>query len=98
MRTHTGERPYPCPHCNHKSVTSSQRIQHIERAHTIDRKKFTCDECSKVYTSKSRLKEHQIMRHSNIPRPEFPCEYCDKTFAYRKNCLAHARKHHREFL
>lgn len=33
MRTHTGEKPYQCPHCDHKATQKSNLKKHIEKIH-----------------------------------------------------------------
>ena len=33
IRTHTGERPFPCPHCNYAASEKSHLKSHIARKH-----------------------------------------------------------------
>ncbi|KAG7165923.1 Zinc finger protein 536-like 5 [Homarus americanus] len=33
IRTHTGEKPYACPHCPYRATTSSSIKSHMDRHH-----------------------------------------------------------------
>ena len=33
MRTHTGERPYPCPACDYRATTRSNMLRHVNNKH-----------------------------------------------------------------
>jgi uncharacterized Zn-finger protein len=56
LRTHTGERPYPCFDCDKRFITSSELKVH-QRIHTGE-KPFYCYDCGKSYYQLKQLKEH----------------------------------------
>ncbi|KAM4601202.1 uncharacterized protein ACJ7VT_021002 [Polymixia lowei] len=52
---------------------------------------YNCGVCSKRFSSKSCLLEHQNKRHQT-ERP-FKCEFCGKAFSLRKQLKEHERRH-----
>ncbi|KAF3691768.1 Zinc finger protein 208 Zinc finger protein 91-like [Channa argus] len=52
---------------------------------------YNCPHCSRQFTSKSSLLEHQNKQHFN--EKPFKCELCGKTFALRRYLREHERRH-----
>ena len=48
MMTHTGEKPFACPHCDYRAAQKGQLDAHHMRIHTRE-KPFACPHC--VYRS-----------------------------------------------
>ena len=54
-------------------------------------KPFSCQSCKKTFTTKAKLKEHELL-HKGL-RP-FHCPLCTRTFSQKSNMLIHIHKLH----
>ena len=50
-------RPYPCPHCPHRSKTKDKLDRHL-LCHSGPRESFQCQYCEKKFVFKNSLKKH----------------------------------------
>ncbi len=89
MRTHTGERPYHCPHCQKAFKQSGQLTSHI-RTHTGDRP-FPCTVCGRAFAESSGLNRHMTIHTGKKP---FSCTFCGKAFSRSGNRNSHMRTQH----
>ena len=80
----------PCPICGKHLQKSSMR-NHIEKVHNADTaRKYTCQDCGKVYKTKTDLDTHYT-KHSG--EKMYTCQVCGKSYRFWNgldNCL---RKH-----
>jgi len=61
-------------------------------------KRFSCNDCDKVYLMKQQLGQHKWKIHVNGKKLiKFECDLCDKTFNQKANLQTHLRGLHRNF-
>ncbi|CAL1299688.1 unnamed protein product, partial [Larinioides sclopetarius] len=63
LRLHTRQRPYPCPHCEHRSTYSSDLTRHIASIHTRVYP-HTCSICGKGFRTPGELRKHCERQHA----------------------------------
>ncbi|XP_070508953.1 zinc finger protein 816-like [Chironomus tepperi] len=81
---HDVVRSYRCTECTSILKSKEQLEYHME----IHAKNFSCSKCSKVFTRRYLLRQHELT-HDN-PQ-QFHCEICNKNFQ-RKFCLENHKK------
>ncbi|XP_074650698.1 transcription factor IIIA-like [Tubulanus polymorphus] len=95
-RTHTGERPYACNHCDRTYTRSAHLQRHIDKSHIPDDKQnkiiIQCphDDCSQSFVSQDNLNKHIQRRHETHV---YKCKDCDKVFKKHHHLRGHEFTH-----
>lgn len=73
MRTHTGEKPYHCPHCEFRCADQSNLKTHIKSKHGADLP-FKCSHCPQAYADARELQRHIEMVQGHKTHQ---CPHCE---------------------
>lgn len=95
---HKKVRPYSCSTCtktfaNMRNVNPNRHRCVVESAGLVDVNTdglHTCEQCSRMYSSKKSLHEHRKLTHST--KFHYSCAKCSAQFKFRSQLLRHAKK------
>ena len=107
VRTHTGEKPHPCPYCDYRTAQKGNLKKHIEFRHarTMDNI-HSCNLCDFKTTSKMQLSLHINQSHKddasikNLEEPEkrYHCKNCDFRCVWVGSLRSHMFDKHPEMM
>jgi len=72
-------------------AVSSQETKEVRPPRSKVDAVHKCDKCDKTFSSKSTLKNHQVIHSDSRP---YKCDECEKEFNYKQNLAQHKRKIH----
>ncbi|KAI8431664.1 hypothetical protein MSG28_016143 [Choristoneura fumiferana] len=81
QRTHTGEKPHPCPRCPKRFVSPMLLHCHL-RSHTGERP-YKCSQCHKSFAQKSALTAHKTFSDDD-GLPQYLCPHWPHAAAARR--------------
>uniref|UniRef100_A0A336KMY6 CSON013100 protein n=1 Tax=Culicoides sonorensis TaxID=179676 RepID=A0A336KMY6_CULSO len=79
-----------CPYCDKKYLQTSLKA-HLE-THSQDKNQFSCSICSKEFSTKWNLKQHQ-WTHANRSTKPFQCNICPNAFVRENDYTTHMNAH-----
>uniref|UniRef100_A0A8C7VPA9 C2H2-type domain-containing protein n=1 Tax=Oncorhynchus mykiss TaxID=8022 RepID=A0A8C7VPA9_ONCMY len=109
MRTHSGERPFSCPHpqCGMKFIHRCRKVLPVQcsmceesfmltnlRTHYLDVHKFSGPFVC-THCPKSYKKFHSLIKHEMVHTGNLPlqCSQCPKRFIYNYDLVEHEKRH-----
>ncbi len=88
LRTHRGEKPHKCEHCDQAFIQKCNLVSHL-RVHS-KQKPFRCTECNAAFSQGSNLRTHERIHSGEKP---FQCPWCPKAFKDGGSLDVHKRTH-----
>ena len=94
VRSHTNDRPYPCPHCDKAYKTSSARASHVE-SHMEST--HACEVCNLKFRRRILYQRHMKFIHDEQHRAkcfaENTCGICGKSYLRKSHYKNHLKTH-----
>ncbi|XP_069113038.1 zinc finger protein ZFAT-like [Argopecten irradians] len=96
LRTHTGDKPFPCNICGYRGLTKENLARHKEKEH--EKLTFPCKECNNEYVanSRSQLWNHTMKHRGLHEAMGIECPTCKSKFENMKKLKAHFGTDHRD--
>merc|ERR1712096_471811 len=89
-QTHTGEKPFKCPHCKYAAKQKGNLRNHIRVVHD-GIKKYQCSHCDYKSGYKQDMKQHEQTHTGEKP---FKCPHCEHATNQKSNLSKHIRRMH----
>ncbi|XP_060077016.1 zinc finger protein ZFAT-like [Ylistrum balloti] len=94
LRTHTGDKPFPCNICGYRGLTKENLSRHKEKEH--EKLTFPCKDCNNefVANSRSQLWNHTMKHRGLHEAMGIECPTCKSKFENMKKLKAHFSNDH----
>lgn len=95
VNVHGQEQPFKCDRCPKQFSDRYTFRKHSETLHRdrSEKRKYYCDICAKVLTTKSGLTIHKRVHSGERP---YECDICSNQFPQRNSLILHMRTHTKE--
>ncbi|KAJ8719916.1 hypothetical protein PYW07_011959 [Mythimna separata] len=92
MRSHSNEKPYPCPSCDKRYKDRGTLTRHMNRNHVQQKRlrNFICENCGKSFFSKNDVKVHMRTHTGETP---YSCSLCTLRFTQISALQRHQKRH-----
>ncbi|XP_022833980.1 uncharacterized protein LOC111361803 [Spodoptera litura] len=81
-----------CDYCHEMFSSKMHLSKHIKRAHSPNSKKYICDICGIVISSRRGIVRHLLYGHGT--EKDVQCQLCKKVFSHNVGLKDHYLKHH----
>ena len=93
QRSHTGETPFRCDHCE-KSYGKSQSLEyHINSVHIVTERTQVCNTCNRAFRDSGSLKVHMQGHMRDNSERTHKCDVCDHSFFNPTHLRNHKQTH-----
>ena len=82
---------FECSFCSHKAKRVDHLKFHIETFHDDVKREYKCQDCEKVYNSKSSLGLHHNTVHRKM---RYKCDICDYEATQKSHLNSHKKSIH----
>ena len=87
---HSEYMSHVCVNCGETFQLHHVLLEHIKKKHFIERQKFACQYCDKVFEQESALQKHSVIHIKNVL---YICTQCNKPFQNKQNLMTHMSIH-----
>lgn len=88
IQAHTGEKSYPCDHCDKYFANEQDQQSHLKYLNL--ERRFKCEQCGKAFKTQSAFNIHLTRHGSEKP---FKCPHCPKSYKFDIKLREHVRVH-----
>ncbi|XP_045529770.1 RE1-silencing transcription factor-like isoform X2 [Pieris brassicae] len=96
LRTHAGERPYPCKYCNKSFIKSQHYTRHLRVKHRDEMRTgqspdelYRCEQCEETFANQDELIFHSAIHATQ----NLTCPLCQEKFDNVDDVTTHIKSH-----
>ena len=85
-------KPMQCETCGFIAMSKADLARHVA-THSVERRKYICDQCGHQFLIRSGLQAHMRMNHDPLFSPLFECKVCHRKYRSNKTLKQHEETH-----